>query len=72
MSEEKPSTINFNRKEVRAYCDRLIEHWRETRHRAAGKGNEEDILIADCYIDAYQSLRISFFGQSLLKKEKNN
>ncbi len=69
MPEEKPRTINFDKKSIKAYCDRLIVRWREKRDRAIKMRKEEDILIAKCYIDAYQSVRISLFGQLLSKKK---
>ena len=70
MPIEKPRTIDFNREAIKAYCDRLIVHWREKYDRALKKKNEEEILIAKCYIDAYQSVRISLFGYRLVKKKK--
>lgn len=69
--KEELNTIDFNKKAIQAYCDRLIVHWRERRDQAVKKKDEDGILITKCYIDAYQSVRISLFGQLLSKKKKN-
>jgi len=47
---------------VRAYLDRLIVHWRGRRENAK---DDDKKLMAICYIDAYQSVRISIFGELL-------
>lgn len=39
-----------------------IRYWRN--HKNERKDMENDIL-SDCYIDAYQSVRISLFGELL-------
>ena len=72
MPIEKPRTIKFDKKAIKAYCDRLIVHWREKHDRAFKKKNEEEILVAKCYIDAYQSVRISLFGYLLPKKNNKS
>lgn len=67
------STIPFTEKDVKEYLDDCIIYWR--RNKKNLKNNMDDgfwamdknILIASCYIDAYQSVRISLFGE-LLKK----
>ena len=69
--KEKPRTIKFDRKAIKAYCDRLIMRWREKRDRAIRMRKEEDIFIAKCYVDAFQSVRISLFGYRLVKKKKD-
>jgi len=68
--KEEPNIIDFNEKAIQAYCDRMIERWREKKDSAINKKNEEDILIAECYIDAYQSMRVTLFGQLLPRKKR--
>ena len=57
------NTIPFTKQKVIEYLDKNIEYW---RNKMSNTSNEEDILIAQCYVDAYQSVRASLFGQ--LKK----
>lgn len=74
------STVEFKEKEVLDFLDLLISFWREERDRQGDKFNinaeeiyEEgkfdqcpaSLLIAICYIDAYQSIRASLFGTVL-------
>jgi len=60
--KDKIDTIPFEERAVRAYLDRVIVHWRERREFAK---EEETKLQAIYYIDAYQSMRISLFGELL-------
>ena len=55
-------------KDVKGYLDKCIIHWRKERdkhknaeHRTSG---ELELMAAD-YIDAFQSLRTSLFGELL-------
>lgn len=57
---------------VREYLDRCIEHWREERDRARSFRDEHSAfpniesteeLKAHCYIDAFQSVKTSLFGE---------
>jgi hypothetical protein len=48
--------------ETKDYLDRMIRYWRK-RFEAAETA--DDILTARCYIDAFQSVRISVFGELL-------
>lgn len=57
MSEE---TVTFTKKAVRKYLDDCIAFWRKKRERGG-----EDTFMNEHYIDAYQSVRISLFGETL-------
>lgn len=63
----KMDTVPFNKDAVKEYLDDCIRYWRR-------KGNEAEMatpekLTAICYIDAFQSVRISLFGKLLKSKE---
>lgn len=49
-------TVPFEKDAVRLYLDECIVYWRKQRDL---KRN----LIAYIYIDAYQSMRVSLFGE---------
>jgi hypothetical protein len=53
-----PPTINFTEEGVKTYLDRTIEHWRKCAPTQMQKH----------YVDAFQSMRVSLFGE-LLPKE---
>jgi hypothetical protein len=59
---DKINTVPFDETDIREYLDRVIVHWRERREEAS---EEKDKLKAVCYIDAYQSVRMSIFGELL-------
>jgi hypothetical protein len=61
--KKKMNTVPFNKKDVKAYLDRCIVHWR--------KKCETGDKMAEQYIDAFQSMRISLFGE-LLPQESSN
>jgi hypothetical protein len=48
--------------EIRTYLDGCIEYWRDKR---AGATSEEIRTMAIHYIDAFQSTRITIFGETL-------
>jgi hypothetical protein len=54
---EKMDTIPFEKKAVKAYLDRNIVFWRERL--------KDSNVVADDYIDAYQSVRMTLFGETL-------
>jgi len=72
--------IDINNPEViKEYLDNVIIKWRKQKKNSeeslinvlntewsgmAGQF-EEEILIASCYIDAFQSVRVSLFGELL-------
>jgi hypothetical protein len=51
-------TVMFERAVVREHLDKLITYWRDRRDR-------ESDPIAIYYIDAFQSVRTSLFGEIL-------
>jgi len=51
------STIQFNKDDVKAYLDKCIVHWREQ----ASLGDP----CARYYIDAFQSMRMALFDETL-------
>jgi len=55
MSEK---LVPFNKESVKAYLDKCIIHWRKER-------DQYNNQIASFYIDAFQSVRISIFGELL-------
>ncbi len=57
------STVPFTEIDVKAYLDRGIRAWRIKRDDQ--KNGLEDRGIAVHYIDAYQSVRTSLFGETL-------
>lgn len=48
--------------ELQEYLDEAIRSWRRRKGKAK---SDEDMLIARCYIDAFQSVRVSVFGSTL-------
>ncbi len=48
--------------EALAHIDRCIEHWRAKRDRAKVQRQYSNYEKAVCYVDAWQSARISLFG----------
>lgn len=72
--------IKFKKEEVLEFLDLLITFWREEREKQAKKFNIDAVAIyeegtfeevptpvlkAICYIDAFQSVRASLFGDVL-------
>ena len=51
--------VPFTEKEVKKYLDTCIVFWRQKRD------NGEEVRMAENYIDAYQSMRMSLFGETL-------
>ena len=59
---------------VREYLDDAITKWRAKRKQAEAQAladeaalipPSEGILVARCYVDAFQSVRVSVFGETL-------
>lgn len=50
-------TVPFTEKDVKGYLDKAIEYWRKCPATE----------MRDSYVDAYQSVRISLFGELLPK-----
>ena len=65
------STVPFTEKDVKVYLDNAIRNWRQTRDvpDLLDGDNVKEYVMACHYIDAFQSVRMSLFGE-LLPKEK--
>jgi len=59
MQLDKKVDIN-NPEEIKKYLDNSITNWRRSKENA---DDQEDMLVASCYVDAYQSVRVSLFGE---------
>lgn len=64
MNKNKNGTVKFTKKDVKEYLNNCINYWRKRRDNEA-KWTEEH-YIAKSYVDAFQSIKISLFGE--LKK----
>lgn len=64
---KKSSTIPFTKKAVRDYLDKSITYWRARRDSSR---SEVDTEISTNYVDAFQSVRNSLFGELLPLKQK--
>ncbi len=53
-------TIPFIEKDIKEYLDKAIKHWKIEKIYAM-EGQEK--FMTSCYIDAFQSMRISLFGE---------
>lgn len=51
------ATIPLTAEAIKEYLDNSIRFWR--------KEHSEGNSVAECYIDAYQSMRMSLFGKTL-------
>lgn len=51
-------TIPFTKQAVKAHLDMCIKFWR-------GRKLDPNDEFAECYVDAYQSMRTSLFGELL-------
>ena len=51
-----------NPEDIKEYLDKSIMNWRRSKENA---DNQEDMLVCGCYVDAYQSVRVSLFGELL-------
>ena len=60
MESYNDRVVSFTKKEIKKYLDECIRFWRKKR--------DEGDSIAEYYVDAFQSVRISIFGK-LLEKE---
>ena len=77
----KNNLIPFEEEEIKAYLDCAIRFWRKKKEEANKKFDiigvvdsaEEncDVLIAGCYVDAFQSVRMSLFGELLPLEDQN-
>jgi hypothetical protein len=64
---KKSQTITFTKKAVREYLDKSIIYWWARRDSSR---SEVDTEISTNYVDAFQSVRNSLFGELLPLKQK--
>lgn len=64
----RKNLIPFEEKEIKAYLDRAIHLWR--RRKYVDEMNGSNYTMATHYIDAFQSVRMSLFGELLEKGDK--
>jgi len=66
--------VKFDKKSVLVYVNSVILNWRNRKQENIDAHMEKRIsedefmekdLIASCYVDAFQSMRISLFGKTL-------
>ena len=71
MREQKNQNIvPLTEEYVKNYLDVVIRLWRKKKIKAEKNDDSISILMASCYVDAYQSVRISLFGELLAKEEE--
>lgn len=61
-------TVEFTEEKVREYLDDCIRHWRKIGDNGVPGMPKFNKNIAVYYVDAFQSVRISLFGE-LLEQE---
>ncbi len=54
-------TIEFTEEKVKEYLDDCIHAWRRVRDNMGGEYSD----MATYYVDAFQSVRVSLFGELL-------
>lgn len=63
--------IPFTEVDVTAYLDRMIAHWRKSKALSEAGGDEGGMMVANYYIDAFQSTRMSIFGALLANPDND-
>lgn len=65
--DEPDERLPFEEDAVRDHLDACIRLWRERRDEAEANpgASEEDVALTEHYVDAYQSMRTSIFGEVL-------
>jgi hypothetical protein len=63
------NTVPFTKGDVKSHLDKCIRFWRNKRDKksALNMKEMEERDMAPFYIDAYQSVRMSLFGELLEK-----
>lgn len=57
--------LPFGEDEIKHYLNRCIRLWRDKRQTALINGDKEAVTQAVHYVDAFQSVRTSIFGETL-------
>lgn len=60
-TSEETGTVPFTEKDIKAYLDECIVFWRKKRANPLIK-EQSRIRMAEHYVDAFQSVRVSLFG----------
>lgn len=58
---------NLTPKEIKTYLDKAITNWRKTRDTST---EPVEVTMATHYIDAFQSVRATLFGETLPAEEE--
>lgn len=58
-------TVEFTEEAVKAYIDHAIGYWRGRRDEADRRRDVDTSRMSSCYVDAFQSMRTSLFGETL-------
>ena len=71
MTNSKPNkgVVPFTEISVKEYLDRCIVYWREKRDSSNSINDKETSIN---YIDAFQSVRCSLFGEQLKENKIRN
>lgn len=62
--------VAFNEEAVKAYFDRAIQYWRSRGKKDSKDFDYISVVTAAHYVDAYQSMRMSLFGELLPEEEE--
>jgi hypothetical protein len=62
---EDASVITEREEWLKEFLDEEIGNWRIARSVGIAENREEDALVASCYVDAYQTVRFNYFGETL-------
>ncbi len=64
MSKLSTTKLPFTEGAIKNYLDECIDHWRNKKIAALTMQNNYDLIQATSYIDAFQSVRTSIFGET--------
>lgn len=66
LERQESNLIPFTEEHIKDYLDNAIRSWRKKRDKIDPPlSNPEDHFMATCYIDAFQSVRMTLFGELL-------
>lgn len=61
--------VPFVKEDIKDYLDKAIRKWRSRKFKAVEGEAGDLVMMTECYIDAFQSIRMSLFGE-LLDEDK--
>ncbi len=64
MSKQSTDKIPFTEWNIKTYLDNCIDFWREKKIKAVAVSDKLSTIQAESYIDAFQSVRTSIFGET--------